>query len=252
MVLKLIACEVFVREICHCVAKTPHVVDVEFTEKGAHDKSDFLRQLIQSRIDATEEAGRKYDAILLGYGLCGNATVNLLSRNLKVVIPRAHDCCTIFLGSKQKFKEYFAENPSLPFTSAGYMERGDSCVREASIKRTLGLDRTYEEYVRLYGEDNARYIMESLRPLSLDQQDHKVVYVEMPETGHLGYAEKCRAKAEAEGKEFLQLQGDIRLVRNLVFGEWDSGDFLLINPHQQTVGAHDWDEIIRAEGAAET
>jgi len=252
MVLKLIACEVFVREVCHCVAKTPHTVDVEFTEKGAHDKSDFLRQLIQAKIDACEEAGRKYDAILLGYGLCGNAAVNLLSRNLKVIIPRAHDCCTIFLGSKHKFKEYFAENPSLPFTSAGYMERGDSHVREASIDRILGLDRTYEEYVRAYGEDNARYIMESLKPLSLGQQDHRVIFVDIPETRHLGYAEKCRAKAEAEGKEFVQLPGDIRLIRNLVFAEWNSDDFLVMNPHQRTVGAYDWDEIIRAEDAMGT
>ena len=144
MFLKLVACEVFMREICHCVAKTPHTIDIEFTEKGAHDKSEFLREVIQSKIDAAQKANKKYDAILLCYGLCGNATNNLLSRDIKIIIPRAHDCCTIFLGSKNRFKEYFAENPSLPFSSTGYIERGDSYVREASIKGVLGLDKSYE------------------------------------------------------------------------------------------------------------
>jgi hypothetical protein len=233
------------------VARTPHTVDVEFMEKGAHDKSDFLRQLIQSKIDSAQCGDKKYDAILLCYGLCGNGAVNIESGDMRVVIPRAHDCCTIFLGSKDRFRQYFADNPSLPFSSTGYMERGGSYVREASIERILGLDKSYGEYVRLYGEDNARYIFETLNPVLTGEQERKVVFVDIPETRHLGYAEKCRAKAQAEGKEYVQLQGDIRLIRNLVFGEWNSDDFLVMTPHQRTAGAYDWDEIIRAEDATE-
>lgn len=251
MFLKLVACEVFMREICHCVARTPHTIDIEFTEKGAHDKSEFLREVIQSKIDAAQKANKKYDAILLCYGLCGNATNNLLSRNIKIIIPRAHDCCTIFLGSKNRFKEYFAENPSLPFSSAGYIERGDSYVREASINGVLGLDRSYEEYVKLYGEENARYILKTLNSHLKEQRDNKVVFIEIPETQHLGYADKCRMKAQGEGKQFLQLQGDIKLIKNLLFGEWDSEDFLTMKPLQRTVSVCDWEEIIRAENTKE-
>jgi uncharacterized protein (UPF0262 family) len=56
MVLKLIACEVFYREACSCVASSPHRVDVEFTPKGAHDRSDTLRELLQGKIDAADGA----------------------------------------------------------------------------------------------------------------------------------------------------------------------------------------------------
>ena len=251
MLLKLIACEVFTREICHCMVKTPHVVDIEFTEKGAHDKADFLRGVIQSKIDVARNGERHYDAILLCYGLCGNATVNLLSGDFKVVIPRAHDCCTLFLGAKEKFKEHFADNPSLGFSSTGYMERGDSYVREASANKVLGLDKTYEEYVKLYGEDNAKYIFETLNPCLEGNKCSKVVFIEIPETKHLGYAEECKSKAEAEGKTYIQLQGDIRLIRDLLSGEWDSSDFLVMNPHHRTIGVYDWEEIIRAEDTKE-
>ena len=247
MLLKLVACEVFMREICHCVARTPHTIDMEFTEKAAHDKSEFLREVIQSKIDATEKDSKKYDAILLCYGLCGNSTNNLLSRNTKIIIPRAHDCCTIFLGSKNRFKEHFAENPSLPFSSTGYTERGDFYLREPSINGVLGLDKSYEEYVKLYGEENAKYIIETLDSNFKEGRDDKVVFIEVPETQHLGYADKCRTKAQSEGKEFVQLQGDIRLIRNLLFGEWNSEDFLTIEPLQRTVGVYDWEEIIRAK-----
>ncbi len=247
MLLKLIACEVFMREICYCVARTPHIIDIEFTEKGAHDESDFLRQVIQLKIDETQKSQKKYDAILLGYGLCGNGVVNLLSRDTNIIIPKAHDCCTIFLGSKNKFKEHFAENPSMPFSSTGYIERGESYVRETSIDEILGLDKDYKEYVKLYGEENARYILENLNSHLKNQQESKVIFIEIPETQHLGYADKCRAMAQADGKQFVQLQGDMRLIKNLIFGEWNSNDFLIMKPRQRTVGVYDWEEIIKAK-----
>ncbi len=132
-----------------------------------------------------------------------------------MIIPRAHGCCTIFLGSKNWFKEYFAENPSLPFSSTGYIEGRDSYVREASITGVFGLGKNYEEYVKLCGEENARYILETLNSNLEEQRDTKVVFIESPETQRLGHADKCRMKAQGEGEQFLQLQGDIRIIKNL-------------------------------------
>ncbi len=247
MHLKLIACEVLLREICHCVAQSPHVVDLEFTEKGDHDRSNYLRELIQSKIDAAEQSSRKYDAILLGYGLCGNSTVDIISRKIPIVIPRAHDCCTLFLGSKTRFKEHFADNPSLPFSSAGYMERGDSYLRESSIKGLPGCDKTFEEYVKLYGEENARYIFETLDLNKSDKHFDKVCFIRSPMVADLGHADQCRVKATSEGREYVEIPGDFALVNRLVFGEWSNEDFLILNPQQRVKGVYDWDEIIRAE-----
>ncbi len=251
MHLKLIACEVFYREICHCIARGPHVVDVDFTEKGAHNESDVLRELLQSKIDEASNGNKEYDAILLGFGLCGNSTTGLISRGTKVVIPRAHDCCTIFLGSREKFKEHFGDNPSRPFSSAGYMERGEGHFHDAEMRRYQGMDKTYEEYVELYGEENAKYLVDVFQSSLEKSGGEKVVYIEMPETAHLGFAEKCRKQAAEQGKAFIQVDGDMRLIRNLVFGEWDDNDFLVLKPNQHTVGVYDLDEIIRAENKSD-
>lgn len=248
MYFKLIACDVFTREVCHCIARSPHTVDVEFTEKGAHEDSDRLRILLQERIDKTAEKGTPYDAILLAYGLCGNATAQLAARNIRLVLPRAHDCCTIYLGSRRRFKELFSDNPSRPFSSAGYMERGDSYLHDGDTGRLLGLDRSYEDFVAQYGEENAKFIMETLT-LSRDANtDNKVIYIDVPETSQEEYASLCKQNAETEGREFIRVEGDIRLIRQLVEGSWSDEEFLIVEPGQRIRAVYDWEEILRVGG----
>ncbi len=251
MVFKLIACEVFYREICLCVATSAHRVDLEFTEKNAHEKSDVLRSLVQSKIDAAESGDIAYDAILLGFGLCGNGVLGVGAKKTPLVLPRAHDCCTIFLGSRQAFAEHFKDNPSLPFSSVGYMERGGSWVHDASTIHVPGLSKSYEDYVARYGEENAKYIMETLTASQenalTDRKDDRIVFVDTPELSHLGFAEKARAEAEAAGKRFVKLQGSMRLIRCLIDGEWNDEDFLVLRPGQRIGGVYDWDRIVKAE-----
>jgi hypothetical protein len=245
MYFKLIACDVLTREVCHCIARSPHTVDVEFTEKGAHEDSDRLRLLLQERIDKTEEKGTPYDAILLAFGLCGNSTAQLAARNTRLVVPRAHDCCTIYLGSRRRFKELFSDNPSRPFSSAGYMERGDSYLHDGDTGRLLGLDRSYEDFVDQYGEENAKFIMETLT-LSRDANtDDKVIYIDVPETSQEEYASMCKQEAEAEGREFIRVEGSIRLIQQMIDGSWNEEEFLIVEPGQRIRAVYDWEEILR-------
>jgi len=248
MKLKLITCDVLTRLVCHCVARTPHVVDMEFTRKGDHNQPDKLRASIQQKIGECENSVAQYDAILLGYGLCGNSVVNLIARSIPLIIPRAHDCCTIFLGSKEKYVKYFGENPSTGFTAVGYIERGDSYVREASDDKNVAeMDKIYQEYVEKYGEDNAKYIWETLHPKEKPwEKDNRVMYIKIPEFQHLCYAEQCRRRAESDGKDFVELDGSIELMEKLIFGQWAEEDFLIVKPDQHITAIYDMTEIIRA------
>lgn len=250
MRLKVIACEVLMREICYCVARSRHTIDLAFTKKNGHDQVDTLRQEIQSLIDAADEG--EYDAILLGYGLCGNGTVGLEARHTPLVIPRAHDCCTLFLGSKHKFEELFAENPSQPFSSPGYLERGDGDVHSSSLRKTLGLDRSFEDYAAQYGEENARYIMDTLFPaFRLETHEQRVLFIEIPETAQEGAAQRLRAQAEGDGKDFIEIEGRIDLIRNLLDGNWNDHDYLQVPPGHSIAGVYDWHTICRAASSEE-
>lgn len=245
--LKVIACEVLTREISHSIARSRHSVDIEFTQKGAHDNSDNLRYIIQTKIDAAEANDQNYDAILLGFGLCGNAIDGLKARKTKLIIPRAHDCCTLFLGSKNRFKEIFEDRPSTPFTSPGYMERGGTLSHEAGeFSEQAGLKQSFEEYVEIYGEESAKYLWDSLHT-SQNKHSEDIVYIEVPELAHLGYSEICRAKAEEENKEFIQVEGSMKLIRHLILGEWNEDEFLVVEPGKMVSAVYDWDNIIESK-----
>jgi hypothetical protein len=245
---KLIACNVFIREVCWCVARSPHAVDLEFTELGEHAHSGKLRETIQAKIDAAENSGKSYEAILLLFGLCGNAGVGLCARKTPLVMPRAHDCCTILLGSKAKFQEHFQDNPSMPFGSSGYLERGEYFLRTQDGQNQVHYGDVYASYVEQYGEENAQYIWETLHPAASEgSENNRAVFIDIPETSHLGHAERFKQKAEEAGKEYIRLEGSLRLIRNLIFGQWDAEDFLIVRPGQKTVGVYDWSEIIRAK-----
>ncbi len=246
MNLKLIACNVFMREACHCLARSPHIIDPEFTELGEHVHSATLRASLQQRIDAADSAPRHYDAILLLFGLCGNATVGLRAGGTPLVIPRAHDCCTILLGSTARFQEHFGENPSTPFSSVGYLERGEYFLRTADddCDRGLAFGDAFAAYVEQYGEENARCIWDAMHPPPPAGASRQAVFIELPETKSLGHAEKFAAKAAAEGLECVKLEGNIGLIDRLLGGTWDPSEMLLVAPGQEIAGKYDWSEVL--------
>ena len=245
MNLKLISCNVFEREVSWCLARSPHVIEAEYTELGEHARSAGLRQLIQGKIDAVESAGKAYDAILLLFGLCGNATAGLQARKTRLIIPRAHDCCTILLGSRAKYAEHFADNPSRPFSSAGYLERGSYFLRTSGDGESgVQAGDAYQELVAKFGEEDARYIWAEMHP---DHGDNKAVFIDLPQTSHLGYAEKFAAKAAQAGKESIRLPGDIRLIEHLLEGNWNEQEYLVVPPGGTIEGVYDWDQVMRAK-----
>jgi len=120
MRLKCIACEIVYRELCAAVALSPHVVDLEFLPKGLHDIGSvgMLREM-QAAVDRVDAS--RYDAVLLGYALCNNGVVGLRDRERPLVLPRAHDCITLFLGSRRRYNDYFHANTGVYFLTSGWL-----------------------------------------------------------------------------------------------------------------------------------
>jgi hypothetical protein len=226
---KLLSCEVFQRELCAAIAQSPNAVDPEFLEIGLHDEPSILRGRVQARIDA---ADGRYDAVLLGYGLCGNGLAGVAAGRVPLVLPRAHDCCAILLGSLEAYERHFGDSPSASWTSSGYVERSPHYLRTA--EEALGID--YEEIARKYGEENARYVRESLKPRVPETE---VRFIELEETARLGYAEAARERAAAEGKDFVLIRGSSRLLRGLVAGGWDEAEYLVVPPLSRIVPLYD-------------
>jgi hypothetical protein len=73
---KVIACQVFTRELEQILERTAHTVDLDLIPMGQHALGAEMRPHLQERIDAADPLG--YDAILLGYALCGCGTEGLI------------------------------------------------------------------------------------------------------------------------------------------------------------------------------
>ncbi len=244
--LRLIACNVFQREACWCIARSPQVIDPVFLEVGQHVNADKLRAAIQEEIDRTEESAKPYEAVVLLYGLCGNAGVGLKARSRPLVLPRAHDCCTVLLGSRARFREHFGETPSREFSSVGYMERGDYFLRVEDGETKLHYGDSYAEMVREFGPEDAKYIWETMHPEPLRGEPYAAAFIDLPETAHLGYVDKFAQRAAAADLAWERLEGSMELIRRLLDGEWNEEEFLIVPPGGTTLGVYDWTEVLRA------
>ena len=57
MRLRIVACEIFFRELCHLAARSPRKVDVEFLPKGLHDQGGVaMRERLQAAVAAGTSA----------------------------------------------------------------------------------------------------------------------------------------------------------------------------------------------------
>ena len=250
--LKVIACEIALREICFAAAQSRNLVDLEFLPQGLHDiPSQGLGQ-IQERIDAVP-AG-KYDAIFLGYGLCGNIIRGLKARQTRIVVPRAHDCITFFLGSKERYQQLAENHGGAYFYTSGWLEvlqrRGDKAgtVSSMFLPSRAGLGggapAAYAEWVKKYGEEKARYLLEVMD----DWTQHYThgVLIEFDFTRTLKLREQVEAICAQRGWTFQELAGDLSLFQRGLEGDWDPKDFLVLQPNQ-TLAPSYGDTVIQAE-----
>jgi hypothetical protein len=222
--LQLIACKVLQREAYFCAARTKNVVDVVLMPQGLHNEPDKLRTEVQKALERTQDIqGRAYDATLLGYGLCSNGVVGL-SSEIPIVIPRAHDCITVLLGSKERYQEYFDSHRGVYWYSPGWIESGRQPGRDR-------YEKVLEEYRQKYGPDNAQYLMEVEQTWMKEYQ--WATYVDWGLSESQDYKAFTRDCAAYLGWNCDELTGDPGLMQRFVDGLWNEEDFLVVPPGQR-------------------
>lgn len=249
---KFIGCEIFYREACYLAATVPNRVDLEFMAKGLHDlETTSMVEKIQNAIDAAEESPEKYDAIILGYARCNDGLVGVQARSIPLIIPKAHDCITVFFGSRAGFREFFDANPGTYYETTGWIERNNTsegqierpAYDQEGVMAKLGLTESYEQLVVKHGKDNADYIIETLG--GWEKAYNKLCYLEMGTCDETPFIDFARSRAKEKGWDFELRKGDITLLQRLFLGQWDE-DFLIIQPGQKIIPRND-DEILGVE-----
>jgi hypothetical protein len=236
--LQLIACKVVQREAYFCAARSKNVVDIVLMPQGLHDEPDRLRREVQAALARTQDIqGRPYDATLLGYGLCSNGVVGL-GAEIPLVIPRAHDCITLLLGSKDRYQEYFDSHRGVYWYSPGWIESGKQPGRRR-------YELLLQEYIRKYGEDNARYLMEVEQTWMKEYQ--WATYVDwrlMDSQDYRAFTLDC---AQFLQWHYDECRGDAGLMQRFVDGVWGEEEFLIVRPGQRIAEDVTNRGIIKAE-----
>ncbi len=168
----------------------------------------------------TDASGKPYDAILLGYGLCSNGIVGLTG-TIPVVVARGHDCITLLLGSRKRYRDYFDAHKGVYWYSVGWIENAPMPSRQR-------YEQLLAEYTEKYGPDNAQYLIEVEQTWIKEYKRAAFIDWRLPGTDEAkDYTKQCAASLNWE---YDELEGDSRLFQRLLDGDWSEDDFLTVPP----------------------
>ena len=228
MRIAFIGCMVMFRELSALMAESGHVFRPFWQPQGLHNTPDLLRENVQRAIDEVEEYNAsapehlRFEAVVLGYGLCSNGTVGLRARGIPVVIPRCDDCVTLFLGSRERYLREFHAVSGTFWYSRGWMEQGDMPGPEA-------FERQRQEFMEKYeDEELVDYLCEAEQ--SWIRNYERAAYITSPLGDSDALKEKVRSDAEGFGWRYEELPGDLGFFRKLAAADWDEEWFLTCPP----------------------
>lgn len=238
----VLSCEVFRREFEELTSQVPHEVQFGYQPFGLHDTPHEIAGTLQEQVDRIEDA----DAILIGYGLCSRGYVGLTARSIPLVAPRAHDCITVFLGSRDRYMEEFTENPGTYYYSPGWVEHHDpkrSSIDGDAPQAEAAKATKYAMYVEKYGEDNAKYLLEMEASWTADYKRLALIDTGVGDTSrYRAFTEGLAAKNDWN---YAEIEGTTSLLFRFLNGDWDD-DFLIVPPGHAITDTVDTD-IIRAD-----
>ncbi len=203
---KIIACATVIEEIKPFL---PNDIECREMEPGLHLHSDKLKNELQDIIDKiTADTA----TIILGYGLCSKAVIGLKAENSTLIIPRADDCVSMFLGSQEAYRDQLKKEPGTYFLSRGWIRAGITLIEE--FKRTES---------RL-----GKRVAEMVKKRML-QGYKRLAYIDMGHDDQERYREFAQRAAEELGLYYEEINGTTELIKQIPKGPWDD-KFIVAQP----------------------
>lgn len=216
----MLYCAVFEDEIALLAKGATHIKAWQCFDIGLHDRPKTMRENLQAAVDQMDTRN-DIEAIVLVYGLCGLGTAGLRAGRHKLVITRAHDCMTLFMGSKERYAQTQAVSPDTYFYTPGWN-------RARRVPGPERLATLRDELVKKYDAETVDFLVEAERELWA-KHGH-AIYLELGTSSAEAEAEYARRCAEGLGWSFERISGDSALMRDLLWGNWDAARFQTVEP----------------------
>jgi hypothetical protein len=207
----LIACECLAAEI-ETIAQPE--LRIHQVEMGLHDYPKKLNEEIRNVLAGLEEE-KRWDTILLGFGLCSEGTVGLKARHARLVVPRTDDCIAIYLGSQHRYLEQFQKEPGTYYYTKGFLKDDAD-----PLAMYLGEHKWTKKYSKEQAKWIAREIMKNYR---------RIAFIDTGVYDITPYEEKAKKAAALFGFQYELLPGSLELLKRLINGPWDER-FIVVEP----------------------
>ncbi|MDR1421337.1 MAG: DUF1638 domain-containing protein [Coriobacteriales bacterium] len=216
----LLACKTIKAEIDHVLNATGQGatglkatgqgdLPVVWIESGLHNTTDRLHLAMQEALDRIERAENP-DRVLLGFGFCGNAVLDLRTGDYTLVIPRVDDCITLLLGSFAVRKEISAEGGTY-FLTPGWMGHESNIYAEYQYALDKYGKRLTDD---IYREILAHY--ENLGIIDTGVYDFEA------------FVEQTKVVARTLGLRQRPIRGTLRYIERLLAGPWPDVEFVTV------------------------
>jgi Protein of unknown function (DUF1638) len=192
----ILACSVMRNEIEE-VLSPDNEVEVRYLEQALHRTPHLMPGRLQAEIDAVSGYARR---IVLGYGLCSNGIVGVAARRQRIIVPRCHDCITLFLGSRAAYDELFQKIPGTYYLTQGWIEEKKDPLSIVEL-----------EYTPRVGSETAIWAMQE----ELKHYTH-IALISSGLTDIEPYRRRAKENAAFFGKKYLELTGTLDYFRKMV------------------------------------
>jgi N-methylhydantoinase A/oxoprolinase/acetone carboxylase beta subunit len=229
----VVACGVLAIDIARVAREMDVEVETRFMEGGLHENPTELRSRLQAAIDEASASG-SWDRIAIGYGICGRGTVDLRAGSIPLVIPRVHDCISLFLGGNAAYQKEFKRFPGTYYISAGWYEEKTQPLSQKRAYAWMGDRRVYyDELVKKYGEPHARETFDFLNSWQRNYQ--RAAFIDTGAGNSDAYAQYARDMAGKYGWQYEKLQGKPALLKALLTTRRTTADILVVPPRHVTL-----------------
>ena len=206
----VIACSIMKFEILRFQANG---ISFVFLEQSLHRTPQKMKPIIQKEID--KAADEEWDYIVLSYGRCSNGILGVKAIRQPVVIPRAHDCIALFLGSLERYTEEHQKEPGTYYLTKGWIEEG---------KSPLGI---YEEYCQRYDQETSEWaIREELKNYT------RIAFVDMGADLSGALRDHAKENAQFFHLRYEEIKGSLEFFQKMLQGRWDN-DFVILRPNEE-------------------
>lgn len=211
----LIACSMMEDEINHALEQLNISFPIIWMNRGFHNTPEKLRQELQQQIDLLQNQ----DEILLAYGLCGNGTDGICSKNTRLIIPKFDDCINLMLCTGKRTSRGLTRADSI------YMTRGWTLDEESILQQFEKLKETYDD-------EMCEIILETM-------YEH-YTSITVIDTGCYDIT-PVQAYTDQVAK-LLDLKPEVttgsnRILQQLIKGEWED-NFIVLNPGESLSARH--------------